>query len=257
MSVATEISRLQTAKADIKTAIQNKGVVVPSSEKIDTYPTYIGQIQASDPYEGHDYVEIGGIKWATMNIGASSITDRGLYFQWGDTTGYAASQIGTNEEYKKPADWYSYKFSGGRDDPSSDTYITKYNTNDGKTVLDLCDDAVRANWGGQWRMPTVDEFNNLINNTTHAWVTNYNGSGVNGMLFTSNADGKTLFFPNAAVNGGSGLISAYYWGSTLYRGNNYTRAYSLRCGHPRENYTICETDYEWRSELMVVRGVIG
>lgn len=45
MSIATEIARLQQAKADIKTAIQAKGVSVPSSAKLDTYDTYVGQIQ--------------------------------------------------------------------------------------------------------------------------------------------------------------------------------------------------------------------
>lgn len=45
MSIATEIARLQQAKADIKTAIQAKGVSVPSSAKLDTYGTYVGQIQ--------------------------------------------------------------------------------------------------------------------------------------------------------------------------------------------------------------------
>lgn len=44
MSVATEISRLQTAKSDIKTAIEAKGVEVPSSAKIDVYDDYISQI---------------------------------------------------------------------------------------------------------------------------------------------------------------------------------------------------------------------
>lgn len=44
MSVATEISRLQTAKSDIKTAIEAKGVTVPSSAKIDVYDDYISQI---------------------------------------------------------------------------------------------------------------------------------------------------------------------------------------------------------------------
>ncbi len=39
----------------------------------------------STPTPSHDFVEIGGKKWATMNIGAESITDTGLYFQWGDT----------------------------------------------------------------------------------------------------------------------------------------------------------------------------
>jgi hypothetical protein len=44
MSIATEISRLQTAKADIKTAIEAKGVTVPSNATLDTYDTYVSQI---------------------------------------------------------------------------------------------------------------------------------------------------------------------------------------------------------------------
>lgn len=44
MSIATEITRLQTAKADIKTAIEAKGVTVPSSAKLDDYDTYVSQI---------------------------------------------------------------------------------------------------------------------------------------------------------------------------------------------------------------------
>lgn len=44
MSIANEISRLQQAKADIKTAIEAKGVTVPSSAKLDSYDDYIGQI---------------------------------------------------------------------------------------------------------------------------------------------------------------------------------------------------------------------
>lgn len=44
MSIATEITRLASAKANIKTAIENKGITVPSSEKLDAYPQYISQI---------------------------------------------------------------------------------------------------------------------------------------------------------------------------------------------------------------------
>lgn len=45
MSIASEITRLQGAKADLRTAIQAKGVSVPASAKLDTYDTYVGQIQ--------------------------------------------------------------------------------------------------------------------------------------------------------------------------------------------------------------------
>ena len=50
MSIATEIARLQTAKADIKTAIESKGVTVPSNASIDTYDTYVSQIKTGPEY---------------------------------------------------------------------------------------------------------------------------------------------------------------------------------------------------------------
>lgn len=55
MSIASEISRLQTAKADIKSSIENKGVTVPSNASIDTYDTYIDQIQTGG---GTNYLEL-------------------------------------------------------------------------------------------------------------------------------------------------------------------------------------------------------
>lgn len=45
MSIATEITRLQTAKADLKTAIEGKGVTVPSATKIDGYADLVDAIQ--------------------------------------------------------------------------------------------------------------------------------------------------------------------------------------------------------------------
>ena len=131
-----------------------------------------------DPANGYAYVEIGGIKWATMNVGATSETDYGLYFRWGETQDYTTT---TN-----------YKFN-----PSGSNFI-KYNYTDEKTVLDIEDDAARANWGGDWRMPTKEEFVTLKNACNYEWVTDYKGSGVNGELFTDKTDpSKTLFFPAA------------------------------------------------------------
>lgn len=45
MSVSSEITRLNNAKTSIKSSIENKGVTVPDSAKLDTYSTYISQIQ--------------------------------------------------------------------------------------------------------------------------------------------------------------------------------------------------------------------
>jgi len=125
-----------------------------------------------------------------MNVGATSETDYGLYFQWGDTQGYTASQVGSSEG-KKAFSWADYKWTedGG-------STMTKYNASDGKTVLDLEDDAVAANWGGSWKMPTEAQFQELLNtaNCTNEWTT---VNGVNGRLFTSVTNGNTLFIPAA------------------------------------------------------------
>lgn len=231
MSIATEIIRLQTAKENIKTAIENKGVTVGSSDKIDSYPTYINQIQTFDPYNGHDYVEIGGLKWATMNIGASSITDYGLYFQWGDTSGYESSQVGaTGNPLVKTFAWADYKFSNGNTAPAQSGQ-TKYNSGDTKTVLDLSDDAARANMGGLWRMPTTAEFQALGTATTSAWTADYEGSGVAGLVLTSNADSsKKLFFPAAGYcyDGSVDYVGryGYYWSSSV-SSSDVQDAYSL------------------------------
>jgi len=177
----------------------------------------------------HDYVEIAGIKWATMNVGATAITDYGLYFQWGDISGYTAEQIGSGTG-QKYFGWADYVYGNGTSNPGA-TGMTKYNSTDGKTVLDLSDDGVNANWGGVWRMPTRAEFVALGNATTSDWTTDYMGSGVKGMIVTDKTDSsKQLFFPAAGYaldgsryNVGSG---GYYWSSSLYS-RNVLNGYSL------------------------------
>ena len=139
----------------------------------------------------HDYVEIGGIKWATMNLGANSITDYGLYFQWGDTQGYTADQIG-NGEGQKRFDWTSYKHGYAQDMFSQPT-VTKYNSTDNKTTLDVEDDAAQQLLGGSWRIPTSNEFTLLKESTNIEWT---QINGVYGVICVDKQDSsKTLFFP--------------------------------------------------------------
>lgn len=168
----------------------------------------------------HQYVEIGGIKWATMNIGASKVTDYGLYFQCGDTQGYTASQVGSGSG-QKYFSWADYKYSN--DDGS---VITKYNSTDGKTILDASDDAATAAWGSSWRMPTKDEFKTLTNSVNTTWTTDYQGSGIAGSVCTDKTDSsKILFFPacgsclNGSVTGiGQGV---FCWTSSLENNTNH------------------------------------
>ena len=135
---------------------------------------------------GHEYVDLGlpsGTKWATCNVGASKPEEYGNYYAWGETT---------------PKDYYgwsTYKWCKG-----SATTLTKYNTRssygtvDNKTVLELADDAARANWGGAWRMPTDAEWTELRENCTWTWTTK---NGVNGYEVKSNINGNSIFLPAA------------------------------------------------------------
>ena len=171
-----------------------------------------------DPYNGHDYVEIGGLKWATMNVGATAVTDKGLYFQWGDTQGYTASQCGSGSG-QKYFGWADYKYGNGTSSPGV-TGMAKYNSTDGKTVLEASDDAAQVNWGGSWRMPTTAEYAALGAAVNTAWTADYQGSGVAGMICTDKTDSsKVLFFPACGYcsNGSVGSVGSdgRYWSSSL------------------------------------------
>ena len=167
---------------------------------------------------GYDYVDMGEAgKWATCNVGATAPEESGLYFQWGDTQGYTKDQVMNGE---KVFNIYDYKFF-------SSQRLTKY-CNDEKsgftdnlTTLKLADDAAHANMGGDWRMPTKDEFAKLFDLCKHSWVYDYEGMGVDGIVLTLETDmSKTLFFPSTGyAYEGDGVISdkdyTYVWSSSL------------------------------------------
>ena len=72
-------------------------------------------------------------------------------------------------------------------------------------------------WGGTWRMPTWDEFQELIDNCTWTWTTL---NGVYGGRFTSKKNGNSIFLPAAGSQNGTSLYCAGgggdYWSSTPY-----------------------------------------
>ena len=168
----------------------------------------------------YELIDLGlpsGTLWANKNVGAETETDSGQYFQWGDIYGFTAGQV-TGTCHSKSFDWANYKYSDG-----TESGTTKYQGTgegkDGLVTLEAVDDAAIINMHGNWRMPTEAEFTELLNGTTNAWVTDYNGSGVNGRLFTSKANGKTLFFPAAGFCDGRSVYYVgsygYYWSSSL------------------------------------------
>lgn len=234
--------------------IESEGKVLPNVSICTTegdvhYNPYV------DPYAGHDYVEIGGLKWATMNVGANSITDTGLYFQWGDISGYTADQVGSGEG-KKYFGWTDYKYNSGGTSPSA-ADMTKYNSTDGKTVLEADDDAAVANWGGSWRMPTAAEYVALSAAVYTVWTADYQGSGVAGLVCTDKTDSsKVLFFPACGIcNNGSVLNvgrNGNYWSSSLISNNVwYADVLSFDSGR------VYWQGMSSRSSGLPVRGVVG
>ena len=160
----------------------------------------------------YEYVDLGlpsGLKWAKCNVGAEKETDAGLYFAWGETTGYTASQVGTDKRFS----WSDYKYG------NSSSNLTKYNQSDGKTVLESADDAASQIMGGDWRMPTQTDFNELLSGTTNEWIPNYNDTGVSGRKFTSKTNGNSIFIPAAGCCfiGSVDSVGSYssVWSSSL------------------------------------------
>ena len=161
--------------------------------------------------KGHEYVDLGlpsGLKWATCNVGATKPEEYGNYYAWGET------------ETKTTYNWSTYKWCNDSYDTQT-KYCTdsSYGTVDNKTVLELADDAARANWGGAWRMPTDAEWTELLENCTWTWTSDYNGTGVAGRIVTSNINGNSIFLPAAGCRDDDDLDYAGndgdYWSSSL------------------------------------------
>ena len=169
-------------------------------------------VDTVNPYiAGHEYVEMGdGLKWATMNVGASNPEESGDYFAWGMPEPYYSSL--------NPLTWKDGKNNGYIMEYYFDPGCTKYVMNK-KTQLELEDDTARVNWGETWRMPTVAEWTALRNTTNFDWEWD---DARKGHKVTSKVEGyvgNSIFIPAAGYFFGDELIrvgsEGYYWSSSL------------------------------------------
>ena len=179
----------------------------------------------SGTINGYEYVDLGlpsGLKWATCNVGASSPEEYGDYYAWGE--------VKTNIKY------------------------TEYNSKTyGKSMIDISGNAMydvaRAKWGGSWRLPTKDEFNELRQKCKWQWTSQ---NGKKGYKVTG-PNGNSIFLPAAGYRYWSSLCHAgeygYYWSSSPAESNDY-RAHRLYFDSSYHN-----VDWYYRSTGKSVRPV--
>ena len=159
---------------------------------------YGEQLSFSTPKleNGHDYVDLGlSVKWATCNVGATKPEQRGSYFAWGETESrsYFVTDI--------------YKWGWG--------YITKYNDEDDLIELELSDDAAHVNLGGNWRMPTRAEFDELLTNCVCSLPFQ---NDMEWCKVTSKINGNSIILPYSGYRSGNNIersTCCCYWSSSL------------------------------------------
>ena len=154
------------------------------------YRFRVNQINSLIAVRQHEYVDLGlSVKWATCNIGADKPEDKGYPYAWGEHLN------------KIDFEWRNYWLC-----VDSCDNLTKYNTQpangpiDSLTVLGPDDDVAQIRWGGNWRMPSVDEWQELKDNCT--WTLDSIKADyryyVKGYRITSNKPGYTdrsIFLP--------------------------------------------------------------
>lgn len=172
----------------------------------------------------HECVDLGlpsGTKWATCNIGANAPHEYGDYFQWGELEPFTGSD-------------YAY------------TQCRLMN----KQVDDIAGnptyDVVTAKWGGSWKMPTKEDFDELLDCCEWTYVSE---DGMAGYEITG-PNGKTIFLPSAGIVYEMGLeadgSTGSYWTSTPY-GKDTHMAYGVGFTDPWDPDAGEESDEDTRN----------
>lgn len=165
----------------------------------------------------YDYyaVDLGlSVKWAICNVGAYRPEDCGNYFAWGEIT-------------------------------EKSEYTSQNSTTTGESFSDISGhisyDAARANWGGEWRMPTHAECQELKSKCTWTDMTINGTKGVE----VKGPNGNSIFLPltghkHDKYRSLTGM--GFYWSSTPY--DSYRKAYMLNftCSEYSDKYIVYDDE---------------
>ena len=184
-------------------AVNSEGMV---KSEIVSFTTLKNEDDDDDEETEYTYVDLGlpsGTLWAEHNVGALFPEGYGDYFAWG--------------EIEPKANYTS-------DNCSS------YNQDLGNISGNPMFDAATANWGDDWRMPTLEEMFELTQECTWTWA---EVNGVAGYNVTSKTNGNHIFLPASGFRAYGELIDlnlyGYYWTSTPYEEEGATPTYTKGC----------------------------
>ncbi len=176
----------------------------------------------------HEAVDLGlSVKWASCNLGAKKPEDAGNYYAFGETSP------------KSDYSWSTYTICEKEDCRTSSDPI----------YLDISGtkfDAAHINWGGTWRMPTRDHFNELMEKCTWTKTTK---NGVIGYE-VKGRNGNTIFLPSVNAYVGNKIYDEYgeiegcYWSSTVCTSKSYeSTAYFAELGREYADWDVWDRCY--------------
>ena len=239
------------AITNVMAGIENDGVVKARADVTEDGEVGIGDIVAVTNIMAGIALEIGdktpagvvavdlglpsGTKWANMNVGASSTSDFGSFFAWGETSP------------KSSYSWSNYQYGSSASDVTSL----------GSSIAGTAYDAAKIAWGNKWCMPTEAQFQELFDNTTCRW-TSYDDV-IQGYEFTSNLNGQILFLPATGYFDGSEHfnenITAQYWTASEAPGEGLGKVAMANYVNEVDEYNLQVYD-DYRSFGFAIRPVL-
>lgn len=224
-----------------------KTVEVHDTTYIIVHDTVCPNENPDTTHNGFRYVDLGlSVMWADANVGAENPEDRGNYFAWGEVVEKDSYGFG------------NYKYGNYR---TATKYCDVPNQAYRDNLITLLpeDDAASVNMGGNWRIPSKAEWQELINECIMSLDTI---SGHAGVRFSAN-NGNSIFIPRAGNvwfgspdNPDNNNTGIFYWTAEIYQWENSTNYEGNRAFVFIENETIIITDWN-RCVGGTVRGVFS
>lgn len=246
------VAGLQTAKA------QKIILHMPDNQKVEYEISQLDSITFVEaeslpvyltcPDEHHPHaIDLGlpsGTKWCCCNVGASTPEGYGGYFAWGET----------NEKSNYSLETYAY--TNVNDEGS------KYITNIGFNIANTSYDVAHIRMGGLWRMPSVEQQIELLNNSSQLWTKQ---NDVEGMLLTG-SNGGQIFLPAAGHRILNDLYihddisySSFYWSGSLdpetFKLYGYAYVCTMEIGFSYNNWVMGIAGAFYRCYGLPVRAV--